>query len=88
MKYFIISLVLSLLLAIFAFIKKAMTNSALILAFIFSFLITYFGGIRSFLILVAVFLGTVIANKIRSKEDKLWAFRSRRNRRKTKTGNK
>lgn len=68
MKYVFISLILSLLLAIFGYLKKAMTKSALILAFIFAFLITYFGGISSFLILVIVFLGTVIASKIRKKE--------------------
>lgn len=68
MKYFIISLVLSFLLAIFSYIKKAMTTSALILAFIFAFLITYFGGVSSYLILMAVFLGIVITSKIGKKE--------------------
>lgn len=68
MKSFIISLILSLLLAIFGYIKKAMTTSALILAFLFALIITYFGGISSFLILVTVFLGTVITSKIRKKE--------------------
>ncbi len=68
MKYLIISISLSLLLALFGYIKKAMTNSALLLAFLFTFLITYYGGISSYLILVTVFLGTVIASKIRKNE--------------------
>lgn len=58
------SLVLSFLLASLALVKKSMTNSALVCAFIFSLIISYFGGIHSFLILVLVFLGTVVASKI------------------------
>lgn len=58
------SLVLSLLLASLALIKKSMTNSALVCAFVFSFIISYYGGLVSYLILFSVFLGTVIAGKI------------------------
>ena len=64
----IISIILSLLLGALAFYKKAMTNSALILAIVLAFLITYFGGLCAYLILVAVFLGTVVANKIKKSE--------------------
>lgn len=64
MTKIIISIGLSFLLAIVAYLKKAMTNSALLLAFIFSCIITYYGGICSFLILTITFLGTILANKI------------------------
>lgn len=62
MIYFFISFILSLLLAIVAYLKKAMTKSALFLSFIFSFIITYCGGISSYLILLVVFLGSIIKN--------------------------
>ncbi len=70
MQNVIISLILSLVLASFAFFKKALTNNALILAFIFAFLITYFGGISSFLMLTTVFLSTVIAGIIKKEKRK------------------
>ena len=41
-----IALLLSFFLALLAYIKKALTTPALILAFIFAFLITYFSGNR------------------------------------------
>ena len=55
-----ISIILSLLLGLIAHLKKALTMPALILAVLFSTLITYFGGITSFIILVVVFLGSII----------------------------
>ena len=60
----ILSITLSLLLTILAYIKKALTTNALLCAFIFACLITYFGGFISYLILVLVFLGTLIGSKI------------------------
>ena len=56
-----ISIILSLLLGLIAYLKKALTMPALILAVLFSTLITYFGGLTSFIILVVVFLGSIIA---------------------------
>ena len=67
MKELIISIGLSLFLAGFAYYKKAMTNSALLVAFIFSVIITYFGGVSSFLMLATVFLLTVVANLIKKE---------------------
>lgn len=64
----IISIVLSFLLALFAYIKKSLTNKALLVAFTFSVIITYFGGLPYFLMLLTVFLGTVIASKIKKEE--------------------
>lgn len=58
----------SFLLSLLAYYKKAITNSGIILAFICSFIITYYGGIPCFIILTIVFLGTVISGKI--KQDK------------------
>lgn len=55
-----ISIILSLLLGLIAYLKKALTMPALILAVLFSTLITYFGGLTSFIILVVVFLGSII----------------------------
>ncbi len=67
---FLFSLITSLILASFAYYKKAMTTNALILAFILSVIITYYGGLECFLILCAVFLGTVIAGMIKSEKRK------------------
>ena len=55
-----ISIILSLLLGLIVHLKKALTMPALIPAVLFSTLITYFGGITSFIILVVVFLGSII----------------------------
>ena len=55
-----ISIILSLLLGLIAYLKKALTMPALILAVLFSTLITYFGGLTSVIILVVVFLGSII----------------------------
>ena len=55
-----ISIILSLLLGLIAYLKRALTMQALILAVSFSTLITYFGGLTSFIILVVVFLGSII----------------------------
>ena len=55
-----ISIILSLLLGLIAYLKRALTMPALILAVLFSTLITYFGGLTSFIILVVVFLGSII----------------------------
>lgn len=69
MKLFI-SLLLSFLLATLGYVKKALTPPALILAFIFACIITYFGGVSSFLMLATVFLLTIIAGKIKKEERK------------------
>ena len=61
-----LSLFLSLILALFAYFKKAMTNGALILAFICSCFITYFGGLLAYFILVVVFALVVIAGNLKS----------------------
>lgn len=63
------SITLSLLLGLFALLKKALTYPALILALIFAFIITYYGGFTSFLILVSVFFGSIIT-KIFNKSKK------------------
>lgn len=65
----IISILLSLLLGGIAYLKKALTIPALILAVIFSIIISYYGGLTSFIILVTVFLGSIIT-KIFQKEKK------------------
>lgn len=70
MTNIIISIGLSFLLALVAYIKKAMTNNALLLAFVFSCIITYYGGISSFIILALTFLGTIIASKIGKEKRK------------------
>ena len=64
-----ISILLSLLLGLLAFFKKALTIPALTLAVIFSILITHYGGLPSFIILLVVFLGSVIS-KILNKNKK------------------
>ncbi len=64
----IITITLSFLLASLAYVKKALTPWALIVAFLFSCLITYLGGISCFLMLATVFLLTLIAGKIKTKE--------------------
>ena len=63
-----ISIILSLLLGLFAYIKKALTTPALLLAIIFSICITHFGGITTFIILVVVFLGSVITKLFTKKK--------------------
>lgn len=65
MKIFL-SIFLSFILALLAYIKNAMTKPALLLAFIFSCLITYYGDIISFIILLIVFLGSLIGSKIKN----------------------
>ena len=55
-----ISIILSLLLGLISYLKRALTMPALILAVLFSTLITYFGGLTSFIILVVAFLGSII----------------------------
>lgn len=65
----IISILLSLLLGGMAYLKKALTIPALILAVIFSIIISYYGGLTSFIILVTVFLGSIIT-KLFQKEKK------------------
>lgn len=72
MSKFVLSITLSFLLASIAYFKKSLTKSALLLAFIFSYLITYYGGIASFIILVTVFLGSNIGKlfkKTKSKDE-------------------
>ncbi|MCM1053344.1 MAG: DUF92 domain-containing protein [Ruminococcus sp.] len=68
MKHLILSIVLSLLLALLALYKKAMTKSALLLACLFSIIITYYGGVSCFLILALTFILSSIANHIKSNE--------------------
>lgn len=60
-----LSITLSLILAILAFIKKALTKPALILAFCFAIIICYCGNLKTYLILVIVFLGAIITKKIK-----------------------
>ena len=64
-----ISILLSLLLGLLAYFKRALTIPALSLAVIFSILITHYGGLPSFIILLVVFLGSVIS-KILNKNKK------------------
>ena len=64
----LISFLLSFLLALLAYYKKALTNNALILAFIFAIIISFFGGISSFLILAIVFILNLIAGKIQKEK--------------------
>lgn len=64
MNHFLISLILSLILAGFAYLKKALTKPALLLAFILCLIITYSGGLTSFIILTVVFLGSQISKII------------------------
>lgn len=63
-----ISFILSFSLALLAYIRKAMTKGALVVAFIFAFIITYLGGIYAFLILATTFIMVTIAGKINSNE--------------------
>ncbi len=63
-----ISIVLSLLLGFLARIKKALTIPALLIAIVFSIIITYFGGITAFIILVSVFLGSIITKLFTKKK--------------------
>ncbi len=68
----LLSLVLSLALALVAYFKKAMTPKALFFAFIFAFIIIYCGGLVSFLILVTVFLGSIIEKLVfKKKKDEI-----------------
>lgn len=68
MEHLFISLILSFILAFLAFYKKAMTKPALILSFVFSCLITYYGGYCSFLILASTFIVITLASKIKPKK--------------------
>ncbi|MDE5539426.1 MAG: DUF92 domain-containing protein, partial [Bacilli bacterium] len=68
MKQLIISITLSFTLSLFAYFKKAMTTNALILAFLLSCIITYFGGISSFFILASVFLGSSLGSKLKHRK--------------------
>ena len=51
-------------LALFALLKKSLTKPALLLAWISAIVIGYSGGVGGFLILCAVFLFTILADKI------------------------
>ena len=64
-----ISILLSLLLGLLAFLKKALTIPALTLAVIFSIFIANYGGLTSFIILLVVFLGSIIT-KVFNKSKK------------------
>ncbi len=68
MKNLILSIILSLFLSLIALYKKAMTKPALLLACLFSIIITYYGGISSFLILTLTFVLSTLASKIKSNE--------------------
>lgn len=68
-----ISILLSLLLGLLAFLKKALTIPALTLAVIFSIFIANYGGLTSFIILLVVFLGSIITkvfNKSKKSEER------------------
>ncbi len=62
------SIILSLLLGLLAFLKKALTYPAGILALIFAFIITYYGGLSAFIILSSVFIGSIITKLFNSKQ--------------------
>ena len=64
-----ISILLSLLLGLLAFLKKSLTIPALTLAVIFSIFIANYGGLTSFIILLVVFLGSIIT-KVFNKSKK------------------
>lgn len=63
----IISLFFSTALACLAIWKKALTKSGLLLAWVFSLVICYFGGIVAFVVLAATFIFTVLAGKLSGK---------------------
>lgn len=63
-----LSILLSLCLASVAFFKKSLDSKALLVAFIFSVVICYVGGLVAYIILVVVFLLTVLSDKIKLSE--------------------
>ncbi len=63
-----IELLLSLLLGYVAYLKKSLTTSANVVAIILCFIITYYGGIVSYIILVATFLITVLAGTYKNAQ--------------------
>lgn len=62
----ILTIVLSAALAGVALWKRALTRGGLVTAGVFALIITFFGGVRCFLILAATFVFTLIAGKIKS----------------------
>ena len=67
MKELLLSLLFSSALAGLALWKKALTPSALVLAWCFSCVITFCGGVPAFAVLAAVFVCTIAAGKISGK---------------------
>ena len=61
---FLLAAGLSCLLAMLAHMKKSLTTEALLLAWTFSVIITFLSGIGGFTILCAVFVFTILADKI------------------------
>ena len=70
MNNFLISIILSTLLASFALYKNSLTTNGLITAWLLSIIITFCGGISSYIILCATFLLTIISSKISHTKDK------------------
>lgn len=64
MEKLLLALLLSTLLAGLAGVQKALTPKALLLAWVSAVIITYCGGVISFLILAATFVFTVLAGRI------------------------
>lgn len=60
-----ISILLPSIFALFAVFKKKVTNGAAILAWIFGFIITYYGGIIAFIALALTFILTILSDKIK-----------------------
>lgn len=67
---FILAVGLSGLLALLAHMKKALTPGALLLAWSFSVIITFLSGFGGFTILCAVFIFTILADKIGKSKSK------------------
>ncbi|MBR4865307.1 MAG: DUF92 domain-containing protein [Clostridia bacterium] len=68
--YCLLAVGLSCLLALFAHLKKALTAGALLMAWSFSVIITLLSGIGGFTILCAVFVFTILADKIGKRKTK------------------
>ena len=67
---FLLAVGLSGLLALLAHMKKALTPGALLLAWSFSVIITFLSGFGGFTILCAVFIFTILADKIGKSKSK------------------
>lgn len=67
MKELLLSLLFSSALAGLALWKKALTPSALVLAWVLSCIITFCGGVPAFAVLAATFVFTILAGKLSGK---------------------